>query len=217
MDYATSTEAGLDALLGASPAPGPETVIWEPDHMRFTLDTRRYLAARLEYDAELDSAFCEWEAQVSEDDPYGAVAASHLEAATVFVQDVLGVPEAEIALVNTYDGESVVHRVLQYLRWDDESGVEHVALQVHTGVDVRAGYSRPVFFQSTAEEFGHDVGHADLACPEGHSYLLVDNTVYDVQNGWHLSGAELSEYYCPECRSLGHQVRLSAYLPNPAR
>lgn len=45
-------------------------------------------------------------------------------------------------IVNTYNGESMLDQVLQYLYWEDQvDGGDFVLLSIHGGADVRGGYS----------------------------------------------------------------------------
>jgi hypothetical protein len=53
--------------------------------------------------------------------------------------------EGDPVVVNTYNHESLLSQVIQYVYWEDNSG-GHVFLMIHGGCDVRGGYTKPVAF-----------------------------------------------------------------------
>lgn len=107
-----------------------------------------WLRDRLIFNAELTELF---DRMVDEDDS----SPSWLADAEAFpgwlvergkVESVSGIyGDGEPVIVNTYNHESLLSQVIQFVYWEDENG-EHVALQIHGGCDVRGGYTRPRIF-----------------------------------------------------------------------
>ena len=83
---------------------------------------------------ELMEAFPEWLAEQEDEDGeriYG---------------DARGIyGEGEPLVINTYNHESLLSQVIQFVYFTNGSG-EFVALQIHGGADVRGGYSKPRIF-----------------------------------------------------------------------
>lgn len=58
--------------------------------------------------------------------------------------------------VNTYNGECDLDQTLEFVVFES-GGAEYVAVMIHTGCDVRSGYTRPWFFALVDVEYFYDV------------------------------------------------------------
>ena len=83
-------------------------------------------------------------------------------------------------IVNTYNSESVLDQVLQYLYFE-LGGASYVLLQIHNGCDVRGGYTAPRIFE--AEEGIMFVEDGDIRLDHGDD-LSTDDAGYR----WYLNG-----------------------------
>ena len=67
--------------------------------------------------------------------------------------------------VNTYNGESLLDQVLQFIYFENADGEAFIVLQSHNGADVRGGYSKPRVFRLTL-------------CDGAGLFLHADATIY---------------------------------------
>ena len=77
-------------------------------------------------------------------------------------------------VTNTYNGDSLVEQTLQYVPFFVKGVGWYVALQIHNGADVRAGYTKARIFKMTSEQPFFDVLSWNFS---------VDNTFYSVCGG----------------------------------
>lgn len=142
--YGRNFEKNQDRNFDAEPACSVD--IWN-DSVSINYNVYHYLVNFLEYDEQMQSKFEEFIChQESKDnhDCYGLVAMH--EFAELYADSWES--------VNTYNHESLVSQVLQYvhLTIDDE---EYLLLQVHGGCDVRGGYTEPKAFKIPESEEGY--------------------------------------------------------------
>lgn len=102
---------------------------------------------------------------------------------------------------NTYNGETWLSDVLQYVVFDWE-GETYVLLQYHGGCDVRGGYTKPRAFRVSGSEGRYELyteGHVSLHCTEHSGEYLGEGLygpVYDSVHAWdsNSSGIDWTEY-----------------------
>jgi len=99
--------------------------------------------------------------------------------------------------INTYNGESSLSQVLQYLPFSlsgneywFEAGDSYLLLQIHQGCDVRGGYTKPVCFRISGESFLND-SDLDRRCLCGSQYSD------DYGSNWYDSEKSESELKSP--------------------
>jgi hypothetical protein len=85
--------------------------------------------------------------------------------------------------VNTYNHESIIDQVLQYVYFELD-GKGYVILQVHGGADVRGGYTDPYVFETTGEVglMGDNDGY--IRFKDG-TFMSTD----DAGNNWYPDGS----------------------------
>jgi hypothetical protein len=131
-----------------------------------THNVYHYLAERIEYDADLDA-----ELQAFGERPERAND-SYLSDAVEWVAerfpDATGIyGDGEPLTVNTYNEESALSQVLQYVYLETEEHGPIYVLSIHGGADVRGGYTRPrVFTELNGGELAlFDHGRIAVSCP----------------------------------------------------
>lgn len=141
--YGRNWERNQDRDFAAEPAERVEfsTYQWGDKPMNWEVDYRlslyHYLTNWLVYVPELDEqfhAFCDLPEH--EDDSY-------LELMETFCESI-GVNHET---VNTYNGESNLDQVMQYVHYCDADDNLIVIVSVHGGCDVRGGYAKPHVFR----------------------------------------------------------------------
>ena len=224
METAT-VEDGLGYLFG--PAHDTEHVVAQREARwgYFTLNAYLYLKERLAYLPEVHERFSEWVAEQEAANPYSKVARYPLVAAETYVVEVLGVPERDVTVVNTYDApDSFLDDILQYVQWTDaDTGQTFVLLQRHRGGDIRGNYSDAVPFEVVVDptSFCADSDTVEAYCSVGHGFDIRANEVYSVEDDRYLDasndadalvatapGQEGPDYLCPVCRASGQYVPL---------
>lgn len=142
--YGRNWERNQDRDFATEPAERVEfsTYQWGDKPMNWDIDYRlslyHYLTTQLLYVPELDEqfhAFCDLPEH--EDDSY-------LELMETFCESI-GV---EYQTVNTYNGESNLDQVMQYVHYRDADDNLIVIVSVHGGCDVRGGYAKPHVFRA---------------------------------------------------------------------
>lgn len=79
-------------------------------------------------------------------------------------------------IVNTYNGDSALSQVLQFVTWHDPQAYEsYVLLQVHNGCDVRGGYTRPKVFRVFEPESLFDDNRAIIGCQGCNAHWMFDS------------------------------------------
>lgn len=118
------------------------------DFPEVTHNLYHWLLERVEYNEELDDAFCEYQ---SRDDRAECHDLDDMASFVDTIENAAGLyGDGEPMCVNTYNGEDLLSQTIQYLYWCDDDG-EHILLQIHGGCDVRGGYTRPRAFDVTEE------------------------------------------------------------------
>lgn len=113
-----------------------------------TIETGHFLADKFNVDREVQAQFDEWAAERDE---------TWFESCETFCAEVLGLVKA--ASDNVYNGEQDLSQVYQWSVWrpaesngdwiyDDEA---LTVIFIHTGCDVRGGYSAPLFCRTNGE------------------------------------------------------------------
>lgn len=162
-----------------------------------TVSAFHWLEDMLEYDPRMQRMYELYDALFTPDEPWLASAEQFAERAN----DASWSSEPSRSF-NTYNGESWLDSVLQYVTFTDKNGTPYVILQYHGGCDVRGGYTKPRVFQITDTE-GHYAlyteGQVSLSCSENYGQSLGDGLfgeVYASIHGWdsHSSGVEWYSY-----------------------
>jgi hypothetical protein len=163
---------------------GKETVEFEASKSTF-----HFLTECLEYDASMQKRYdryvkkseeCDWSDMMS--------FAENLEEAT----GIYG--EGEPIEVNTYNHDSVLDQVIQYVYFEiDDLG--YVVLQSHNGADVRGGYSTPKCFKVTEEL-------AILNDQQMYTSCSNCDVHYDTDDGYHFRNEASNEPYLNDIENL---------------
>lgn len=75
---------------------------------------------------------------------------------------------------NTYNDESLLTQCVLMHCFEDASGDEWHAVSVHTGCDVRGGYSRPFICRAEDTEWYMGAADAHMYCADGHRFHTDD-------------------------------------------
>lgn len=113
-----------------------------------TIETGHFLADKLNIDREVQAQFSEWAADRDE---------TWFESAETFCEEVLGLYKA--ASDNVYNGEQDLSQVYQWSVWRAPGATRDwiydtealAVIFIHTGCDVRGGYSAPLFCRTNGE------------------------------------------------------------------
>ena len=134
------------------------------DDYSLSISAFHWLADRLQYEPVLDAKFEKWAWKDSrKDDPWLVNAEAWAEKR----HDEWGDNEG-VRCVNTYNGDSNLDEVLQYVTWyDRKRGERLILLQTHNGCDVRGGYSRPRVYSFRGWEGEYEMYREDIEvyCP----------------------------------------------------
>ena len=118
-----------------------------------SLNVYHWLSERLLHDEEMQARFDEF-AESEPDTPWLAVMREFAE--SIGATGLYG--DGEPFIVNTYNHDSALSQVLQYLYFETEDGENgYILLQIHGGCDVRGGYTAPKVFYSNGM-------HGDMDC-----------------------------------------------------
>ncbi|SHS98421.1 Uncharacterised protein [Mycobacteroides abscessus subsp. abscessus] len=132
----------------------------------------------------------------------------------------------DVKVVNTYNGESWLDSVLQYVVFNDSDGVTYALVQYHGGCDIRGGYTKPRAFRVLGEgryEF-YTEGHVSLYCTQHDGKDLGDGLfgrVFDSVHAWdsNSSGIEWVTYGgafdTPEFEVIEHDDSSENYVACP--
>ena len=162
-----------------------------------TVSAFHWLDDMLEYDPYMQRVYERYDALFTPDEPWLASMERFAERAND--ESWSGEP---INVVNTYNGDSWLDSVLQYVTFTDKHGTPYVMIQYHGGSDVRGGYTKPRVFRINDTE-GHYAlyteGRVTLSCSEHYGQPLGDGLfgpVDDVCHGWDsdTSGIEWINY-----------------------
>jgi hypothetical protein len=166
------------------------------EHNGPTLSTFHFLNARLDFDAELQAEF-------------DAFAAEYPDDAWLQLMESFATENGwEFLTVNTYNHESALDQVIQYVQASTEGHDacygDVVILQVHGGCDVRGGYTAPKVFRTVGE---NEIGLLDdsdidiwcegstVAAPQTETLPTFDDTPpREVRHEWYSDDAGYNWY-----------------------
>jgi hypothetical protein len=132
--------------------------------LSYTLNTFHFMNSTLTYNEALDDQFREWVEENELEERH------HLANMEQFVEEVF--PEAggiygegKPMTVNTYNHETALNDILQFVYWEDDDG-GHALIQVHRGGDARGNYSGPTAFDTNehSELAFFDVSRGVIYC-----------------------------------------------------
>jgi hypothetical protein len=107
------------------------------------LSTYHFLVRHLEYDPTLQRKFEGFgRRKNNEDEPWLCLQERFVREV---VDEELGLDPGDVYTINTYNHESMLDQVCQYVSWSDNNG-HHMLLSIHGGCDVRGGYTKPRCF-----------------------------------------------------------------------
>jgi hypothetical protein len=167
--------------------------IWR-DEVNARIESALFLAETCEVDADLQKQFEEWAALEENSD------LSWFEAGEQFATEVLGLTQK--ARDNTYNGENDLSQDYVWEVYSDNDNRDWIydedallVIYAHTGCDVRAGYSPPIFLRHQGD------------------YTLP----VDIVAEWYISKARLNgeELTDNECHQLDEQWQCG-YSSNPS-
>lgn len=122
------------------------------DYLDVTLDVFHWLNDRLEYDAAYTRKLKVFAAAFDPDSPWLATMETFGEAH----REHYGRGEFD-GCVNSYNGESLLSQVIQYVIFTGSDGEQRIMLQIHGGCDVRGGYTAPKVFRFATYEGVYDM------------------------------------------------------------
>lgn len=100
---------------------------------------------------------------------------------------------------NTYNYETYLDNVLQYVEWRDDNGTTYVALSTHNGADVRGGYSDYVIYRG-CECWLANADTAPFACRMCNTYFESDTRDTVDSDGCNYPDGIGPHGECPKCR-----------------
>ena len=147
--YGRNWERNQGREFEAEPA---TTLSFKYGYMDLSHNLYHWLSEKLEYNPQLQGQFTRFANRPENRDEswFANVDAFREKLMEKGAGGIYG--EGEPFTVNTYNHESLLSQVIQYLYWEDDNG-GHVLLQVHGGCDVRGGYTAPKAFD-VCEELG---------------------------------------------------------------
>ena len=76
--------------------------------------------------------------------------------------------------INSYNGESMLSQVIQYVVYSNENDEPRILLQIHNGCDVRGGYTTPRIFAPEDSDLGLYGESASIVCTNKECYFAMD-------------------------------------------
>jgi len=171
--YGRSWQANQGRAFEAEPA---ATLTIEEGYIDIKRSTFHFLNECLEFDEAMNKRFREF---CRAEDPENVVYQMLLMEEFVESIEATGIyGEGDPITVNTYNHDSLLDQVLQYVYFEIEKQ-GYVLLQVHRGCDVRGGYTAPKAFRCNIEDspsifddgdavVGHGDGEHRWYVEEGH-------------------------------------------------
>lgn len=159
---------------------GPQKVdFWTDGEKETELNPIVPLYDFLTYSLEIDE-----EANIYNNRFYNYIGAHDLDPYSVVdIEDTIKVigeysGYADLEVINTYNYESVLSQVIQFILFSDGYDNVYVCLQIHNGCDVRGGYTLPkIFYVQDPEYFITGTTDARISCGcksynyYGHDYI----------------------------------------------
>lgn len=167
-----------------------------------THSTYHFLKATVEYDEEIDNLFYQYVDEEDPDEKMGWLGL--MERFPGWLAKRKGWQLRHYYTINTYNGESLLDQVLQFvlISYEDIT-YELVLLQIHNGCDVRGGYTKPRVFRTWIEDGLSILDHAKayVYCDKRHIWYTDDGYHFWPENKW---AKQLQEYKvkdgrCPIC------------------
>lgn len=153
------------------------------DEIVVALSTYHFLMerAQIHYNPEMDKPFQQF---MNECDSYGMSAMEeYIDHLIDLGHDIGGIyGQGMPQIVNTYNGESILDRVLQFIYFEMD-GDAYVLLQTHNGADVRGGYSTPVLYEIDALEPVYIFMVSDATLYAGDRYWWTDDGYHWYEEG----------------------------------
>lgn len=153
--------------------------------MEVTLNLYHFLTERLEYRPDIQANF----------DKFAELPDQKDEAWLTIMENFAMIPlKAYMLTVNSYNEDSLLDQVIQYVEFEDDDGAVLVLLQVHGGCDLRGGYSSPRVFEADDLYSLGDNAQASVQCKNNTEHH------WDTDDGchWLLDGTscekELQDY-----------------------
>lgn len=175
------------------------------EYLDATKSVFHHLRERVSYDEDENAAFHAW--AKDKDDAWLALMEQYLE-------ELEANGEIEFNrtwTVNTYNGESILSQVLQYVYYEKD-GEGYVLLQIHGGCDVRGGYTAPRAFKADIYE---------LIAEDGYIYCTGEAVDSDGPHRIDWSGGEwthqgeFSKEFSPYAMQERGKLLKLDYLPCP--
>lgn len=142
-------------------------------------------------------------------DPYGVY---DIEETIKVIGEESGYSKME--MINTYNYESVLSQVIQFILFSDGYDNVYICLQIHNGCDVRGGYTLPkIFYVQDPEYFITGTTDARISCGcrsynyYGHDYIETydDENCISVDNEYifnHTYVDDNGDLRCKDCDEL---------------
>jgi hypothetical protein len=153
---------------------GPYRDETQPD-VDLSISVYHFLSERLDYDAERDAEYQAWASARFEAEPYSH---SDLELAQEWAKSH---SHRQPWTTNTYNHDSLLSQVIQWVAWDEDDGESYVLLQIHGGCDVRGGYTTPRVFRIPGGDAAYlcDDAELEISCegvPQAEGQMNLDGS-----------------------------------------
>ncbi len=175
-----------------------------------TVNVYHWLKARLDYDSEMTERFTAFSADSDEPWLYD------METFVDMLED-----ESEITeryLCNSYNNESLLSQIIQFIQWTDEYNDTYILLQLHNGCDARGGYTRPYAFKVSDDYFAADFCTGGVYCDGTYdceaSWNTYDGHTWDA-NGNLWDELERLEDYKTVCANDLEETEVAEYMATP--
>jgi len=147
------------------------------------LSAYHFCAERLAYDAVMDAQFQAWR-DMPDNRRVADLILMENWVNKRFDGEATGLyGEGEPMMVNTYNHDSLLDQVLQYIYFEVH-GTAYVLLQVHGGADVRGGYTTPRVFTADDERILFDRDASITCCNDTcNSSWRTDDTYHWYEDG----------------------------------
>ena len=187
----TPTEEVVAVYLGDQRRSEEATLDVSYNELSYTLNTFHFVTNMLVYSEDLQNQYDLWVEENDDDHRHHLWDMEHFVESLPDAAGIYG--DGEPFVVNTYNHESAIDEVLQYIYWEDDNGA-HVMLQFHRGGDVRGNYSPPTAFDL---DENHELGLLDNArglidCSNeecGETVVSQDNREYLNRTRWYSDDA----------------------------